>query len=112
MKLQQRNGLEEHLKQIVELFDELAAVGDPITEEDRIICILASLPENFSTIVTALEALELVPTLETYMEQLLHEENKRTVTDDTSVSFVSNKTRREKKTVATSVMNVANQETS
>ena len=37
MKLQQGNSLQAHLKQFVGLFEELAAVGDPITEEDGVI---------------------------------------------------------------------------
>ena len=49
--------------------------------------------------MTALEALEQVPTWETVMERLLHEEKKRTVMADTIATFVSNKTKREKKTV-------------
>ena len=64
----------------------------------RVIYILASLPENFPTIVMALEAIEKVLTWEMVMEQLLHEENKKTKAD-TDMAFVSNKTRREKKTM-------------
>ena len=57
--------------------------------------------------MTALEARGRVPTWETVMERLLHEETKRTVKADTDAAFLSNKTRREKKT---SVMNEANLE--
>ena len=49
MKLCRRNDLQEHTKQFVEPFEELAGIGDNFEEEDKVICLLASLPEDFST---------------------------------------------------------------
>ena len=42
-------------------FNELAIVGDLIGEEDCVVYLLASLPDSFSTLVTALEANKEVP---------------------------------------------------
>ena len=58
------------------LFNELAIVGDAIEEEDRVMYLLASLPDSFNTLVTALEANEDVPKIEVVAEKLLHTERK------------------------------------
>ena len=39
---------------MTEIFDELAAVDDAITEEDRVVHILASLSESYDVLVMAL----------------------------------------------------------
>ena len=54
----------------------------PMSEEDRVICLLASLPESFSMLVTALEASEAVPRMEVVTERLLHEERKLKVKEE------------------------------
>ena len=51
-------------------------MGVAIDEEDRVVQLLTSLPESYSTIVTALEANKKVPSLEVVTERLLHEERK------------------------------------
>ena len=61
MKLNPGDSMQLHLKKFTELFDELAVVGDAVEEEDRVINVLASLPDSFSTLVTALEAMDNVP---------------------------------------------------
>ena len=85
MKLKPGESLQLHLKSFIELFDELAVIGDAIDEEDRVINLLASLPDNYSTLVTALEALDKVPTWETVTERLLHEEEKFKATNSSDV---------------------------
>ena len=51
----------------------------PISEEDRVVHLLASLPDTFSMLVTAFEAnSESVPTMEVITERLLHVELKMT----------------------------------
>jgi hypothetical protein len=62
---------------MTELFNELAIVGDAIEEEDRVVYLLASLPDSFNTLVTALEASEDVPKMEVVTERLLHAERKQ-----------------------------------
>ena len=76
MKFSPNDNLQEHLKTYSETFDELAICGDVISEEDRVISLLASLPDEYGTLVTALEALEKVSSWETVTERLLHEERK------------------------------------
>ena len=76
MELKPQDDLRSHFKEFVELFDAMAVIGDPVEEEDKVINLLASLPDNYGTMVTALEALENVPTWETVTERLLHEETK------------------------------------
>eukprot|EP00795_Rhopilema_esculentum_P003204 gene3204-1519_t len=61
---------------MTEIFDELSIVGDPIEEKDRVVHLLASLPESFDILVTALEASKDVPKMETVTERLLREESK------------------------------------
>ena len=66
-----------HIKAMTELFNELAIVGDTIEEEDRVVYLLASLPDSFNTLVTALEASKDVPKMEGVTERLLHAERKQ-----------------------------------
>jgi len=76
MKLKPGQSLQEHLKVFIETFDELAVLGDAVPAEDRVINLLASLPDSYSTLVTALEAKDSVPTWEAVTQLLLHEEQK------------------------------------
>ena len=76
LKLRQGDSVQDHIKSMIELFNELAIVGDAIQEEDRVVYLLASLPDSFNTLVTALEASEDVPKMEIVTERLLHAERK------------------------------------
>ena len=87
MKLTADNSVQEHVKRMTEVFNELAVVGATLEEEDKVIYLLASLPEAYNTLVTALEANKDVPTMEIVTERLLHEERKlleRKTTDSTT----------------------------
>ena len=64
------------MKEMTEIFTELAVVGAKLDEEDRIVQFLASLPESYNTLVTALEANEKVPSMEVVVDRLIHEERK------------------------------------
>ena len=68
--------MKDHIRDLTEIFNEMAVIGDPMDEEDRVVHLLASLPEDYNMLVTALEASEKVPALETVTERLLHEERK------------------------------------
>ena len=46
----------EHIKAMSEIFEGLAVVGDAVSEEDRVVHLLANLPESYNVLVTALEA--------------------------------------------------------
>lgn len=76
LQLKSDGRLQDHMKEITEVFSELAVIGEQIKEEDKVICLLASLPDKYSTLVTTLEALDRVPTWETVKERLLHEDRK------------------------------------
>ena len=76
MRLKDGNSVQEHIKAMTEVFDSLSVVGDPVAEEDRVVHLLASLPESYNMLVTALEASVEVPKLELVTERLLHEERK------------------------------------
>lgn len=76
LKLKGSESVQNHIKTMMEIFQELSIIGDPIEEEDRVVHLLASLPESFDVLVTALEASVEVPSIETVTERLLHEERK------------------------------------
>ena len=76
MRLKEGESVQNHVKVMTEIFEALAVIGDPVSEEDRVAHLLASLPESFNTLVTALEANPEVPKMENVTECLLHEERK------------------------------------
>ena len=76
LKLTSDISVHQHIKKFVDIFSELAILGDGIDEEDRVIYLLASLPDSYNTLVTALEAQEQVPSWEMVTEKLLNEEFK------------------------------------
>ena len=75
--LKDGESVQDHIKAMTELFNELTAVGDVISEEDRVVYLLASLPDSFGALVTAFEANKEVPSLEIVTERLLHTERKQ-----------------------------------
>ena len=76
LRLKEGDSVQEHIKAMTETFDGLSVIGDPISDEDRVVHLLASLPESYNVLVTALEANEAVPKMEVVTERLLHEERK------------------------------------
>ena len=44
--------MEVHLKEMKEITDKLASIGAPISEEDRVVTLLGSLPPSYSMLVT------------------------------------------------------------
>ena len=74
--LRDGDSIQKHIKDMTEIFNELAAIDDPITEEDRVVHLLASLPESYDILVTALEASVEVPKMEIVTERLLHKNEK------------------------------------
>ena len=69
--------MQKHVEMLTEVFDELSINGDPLDEENQVVQLLASLPESYDMLVTALEASPEVPNLEIVTERLLHEETKQ-----------------------------------
>ena len=76
-----------------EIFNELAVVGDPMDEEDRVVHLLASLPPSYDMLVTALEAYADVPSLEIVTERLIHEEKKNISREETQQAGLSSHAR-------------------
>ena len=76
LQLKEGQSVQEHVKALTEIFNELSVIGDNIDDEDRVIYLLASLPDSYEILVTALEANTEVPNMETVIERLLHEERK------------------------------------
>ena len=76
LHLRDGDSVQDHIKSMTELFNELAVVGDAIADDDKVVYLLASLPESYNTLVTALEANEKVPDMEVVVERLLHTERK------------------------------------
>jgi hypothetical protein len=77
LQLKEGESVQDHIKAMTELFNEMAIVGDAIDEGDRVVYLLASLPDSFNTLVTALEVNEDVPKMEVVTERLLHTERKQ-----------------------------------
>ena len=78
LKLQEGGSVQKHIKAITEIFNELAVVGDVIEEEDKVVHLLASLPDSFNILVTALEASENVPRMDVVLEKIRQQELKVT----------------------------------
>ena len=76
LRLKDGDSAQEHIKVITELFDALSVAGETVSEEDRVVYFLASLPESYCVLVTALEANEDVPKLEVVTERILHQERR------------------------------------
>ena len=75
MEMKQDTSVEEHIKNMKELSDRLAAINAPIAEEDQVVTLLGSLPSSYSTLVTAIEARDTISL--SYVRQLLiREEHK------------------------------------
>lgn len=82
LKLREGGSVQDHIKAMTEIFNELNVIGDSMDEEDRVVHLLASLPESYNMLVTALEANSEVPKMEFVTEKLLHEERKSLVKDN------------------------------
>ena len=56
LRLTEGNSVQDHIRQMTEIFNSLSVMKAPLSEEDRVIYLLASLPESFGVLVTTLEA--------------------------------------------------------
>ena len=61
LKLKEGDSVHKYIKLMTEIFTELSVVGDSIDEEDKVVHHLASLPDSYYMLVTALEASQDVP---------------------------------------------------
>ena len=80
-----------HIKVMTELLDSLSVAGETVSEEDCVIYLLASLPESFNVLVTALEANEGLSKFEVVIERIHHQvrksKDKTSNKDGAMVSF-------------------------
>ena len=76
LQLKEEQSVQEHVKALTEIFNELSVIGDNVDDKDRVVYLLASLPESYEMLVAAPEANTEVPSMETVIEQLLHKEQK------------------------------------
>ena len=86
LRLKEGESVQTHVKVMTELFEGLSVIGDPVGEEDRVVHLLASLPESFNMLVTALEANADIPRMDVVTERLLHEERKLKDREDSGPS--------------------------
>ncbi|KAK3894704.1 hypothetical protein Pcinc_001550 [Petrolisthes cinctipes] len=91
LRLKEGGSVQEHIKTMTEIFNELSVIGDQMNEEDRVVHLLASLPESYDMLVTALEANFEIPKMEFVTEKILHEERKSLVKDNDSISVKQEK---------------------
>ena len=68
LRLKEGQSVQEHVKALTEIFNELSVVRDDIDDEDRVVYLLASLSDLYEMLVTALEANTEVPNMETVIE--------------------------------------------
>ena len=77
LKLKEGESINEHIRSMSKIFEALAVIGDPVGDEDKVVHLLASLPDSFDMLVTALEAQsESVPKWELVTKRRIHEEQK------------------------------------
>ena len=75
-EMKEGTSMEQHLKEMKETSDRLAAIGAPISEEDQVVTLLGSLPSSYSALVTTLECRIDDVKLSYVQQALLHEERK------------------------------------
>ena len=74
LKLKDGQSMQKHVKMLIEIFDELSIIGDPLHEENQVVHLLASLAKSYDMLVTALESSPEVPKLQIVTERLLYED--------------------------------------
>ena len=48
--IQSRGSVQEHIRAMTELFEALAVIDDPVSDEDQVVNLLASLRDQFNTV--------------------------------------------------------------
>jgi len=76
LRLKEGASVQERIKAMTKISDRQSVIEDPISNEDLVVRLLASLPESYYALVTALEANEAVPRMEVLTACLLHDERK------------------------------------
>ena len=76
LRLKEDASVQEHIKAMTTISDGQSVIKDPISDEDLVVRFLATLPESYYALVTALGANETVPRMEVPTTCLLHDERK------------------------------------
>ena len=76
LRLKDGDSVHKHIKAMTEIFNELLVIGVEMEEEDSVVHLLASLPDSYNTLVTALEVSLYVPKMDIVTEKLLYKERK------------------------------------
>ena len=77
LKMKDSDSLDEHLRRMKEITDQLAAIKAPIPEDEHIVALLLSLPRSYNTLITALTAKGDELSLAQVHQALRSEEEKR-----------------------------------
>ena len=77
LKMKDCDSLDDHLRRMKEITDQLAAIKAPIPEDEYIVALLLSLPRLYNTLITALTAKGDVLSLAQVHQALMSEEEKR-----------------------------------
>ena len=75
--MQEEARISDHLKQTKGLTDRPAALGAPVSDQDKVVTLLGSLPSSYDNLVTALEARVDTLTLDFVHQALITEDQKR-----------------------------------
>ena len=73
--LREGESVQQHVKAMTEVIETLLVIGDPTTDEDLVVRLLASLPESYEMIVMALSKFKCA-CLEMVIERLLQRNEK------------------------------------
>ena len=76
-KMEEGDDVLEHINKIKTLAEQLDAVGAPVSEDDLVITLLASLSESYGFLITALKSRADSLSWEFVTSRLLHEDLKR-----------------------------------
>ena len=76
VRLADGGSVQDYIKAMTEVFDELTVMDDPVKEEYCVVYLLASLSEHYNVLVTVLEASPEVPAFAVVTGRLLYEESK------------------------------------
>jgi hypothetical protein len=75
--MKESDSLDEHLRRMKVITDQLSAIKAPIPEDEHIVALLLSLPRSYNTLVNALTAKGDELNLSQLHQALLNEEEKR-----------------------------------
>lgn len=77
LKLSENGNMENHLQQMEDTIDQLASLGETLAEQLTVALFLSSLPESYSTLITALETRPEADLTQELVKNKLLEEYKR-----------------------------------